>query len=130
MGECRVVTFLPHRSRTCGQEADHGAGCSTRRCIGAGQAGLPERGLNGKAARRGAQGPRLIGRPAAASSRRAEALARREVKGDRAGSGWARRGLGALLGAHGRGWTQLASKLGAAVRLRSRRSARELDGHG
>jgi hypothetical protein len=87
VGECRVVTFLPHRSRTCGQEADHGAGCSTRRCIGAGQAGLPERGLNGKAARRGAQGPRLIGR-------RAAALARREVKGDQAGSGWARRGLG------------------------------------
>ena len=36
----------------------------------------------------------------------------------------------ALLGARGRGWTQLAPKLGAAVRLRSRRSARELDGHG
>jgi hypothetical protein len=34
----------------------------------------------------------------------------------------------ALLGARGRSWTQLAPKLGAAARLRSRSSARELDG--
>jgi hypothetical protein len=123
-----VVTFLPHRSRTCGQEADHGAGCSTRRCIGAGQAGLPERGLNGKAARRGAQGPRLIGRRAAGEQQ--HSLGARLRVTELGAVGRDGDSATALLGARGRGWTQLAPKLGAAVRLRSRRSARELDGHG
>jgi hypothetical protein len=43
--------FLTAHARTCGQEVDHGAECSPRRCTGADRAGLPERGPNGKEAR-------------------------------------------------------------------------------